>query len=80
MKELKTQPKEVTVLRKIRDEFGMSREKLAQAIGCSAKTIERAESGEREPQLTAEQWLNFQALLKQKKMTIPRKLSEKVSA
>lgn len=79
MDKSKTQQNEVTVLRKLREEIGISQEGLAYKIGCSIRTIQRAENGDREPQFTAEQWINFQLFLKSHKKKLPRRLSDKVA-
>lgn len=57
-------------LKKLRDEFGMSQEEFARAIGTSGRTVSRWEAGDNIPTFTIAQMKALDRLLRSRAKTL----------
>ncbi|HAX79271.1 MAG TPA: XRE family transcriptional regulator [Cyanobacteria bacterium UBA11372] len=57
-------------LKKLREEFGMSQEEFARAIGTSARTVSRWEAGDNIPTFTIAQMKALDRLLRSRSKTL----------
>ncbi|ACA99870.1 MULTISPECIES: helix-turn-helix domain-containing protein [unclassified Picosynechococcus] len=82
MKTSKPQQTQATVLKQIRETLSLTQFEFAAKTGISLSTIQRAESGQREPNLSYEQWKKFTSIARQAGFDpekLPDRLSEKVA-